>query len=112
MGYDEAEADPGYMTDRTRRWKWTPEGGGESYEAISLRVKDFLSSLLDRAETDVLVVTHAVTLRLFRAVLEGTLPSYPENIPGNGELWSCSWAGVPTTVHTLPLGPGPRKHAE
>ena len=112
MTYSQAEADPGYVTDRTKRWDWTPEGGGESYRSISIRVKEFLSNLLARPETEVLVVTHAVTLRLFRAILEGTLPSYPETIPGNGELWSCDWNGTPTQITSLPLGSEPRKHRE
>ena len=112
MTYAQAEADPGYQADRKKRWDWTPEGGGESYSGISFRVKDFLTSLFVRPETRVLVVTHAVTLRLFRAILEGTLPAYPESIPGNGELWSCHWDGSPTAVHSLSLGSGPRKHGE
>jgi broad specificity phosphatase PhoE len=88
LTYAQVEADPAYVTDRTRRWEWTPDGGGESYRDISLRVAAFLDDAA-RWPDDALVVTHAVTMRLFRACLERTLPRYPENIAANGEVWVC-----------------------
>lgn len=94
MTYSQAEADPDYCKDRTARWGWEPVGGGESYRVIAERVDAFLEDLLEvcaaRAFDSVLIVTHAVTLRLFRACLEKTLPRYPEKIASNGEIWKAS----------------------
>ena len=91
MTYQQAEADAGYCRDRTARWQWVPEGGGESYEMIATRVQSFLDDFVAESRRlrlgHVLVVTHAVTLRLFRACLEKTLPKYPEKIAANGEIW-------------------------
>jgi broad specificity phosphatase PhoE len=91
MTYAEAEAHPGYRKDRSARWHWVPEAGGESYEMVAARIQSFLGHLrrVCRQEgiSRVLVVTHAVTLRLLRAELEQTLPDYPEEIAKNGELW-------------------------
>ena len=112
MTYAQAESDPAYRTDRTQRWAWSPEGGGESYQTLSFRVREFLFGLLGRPESEVLIVTHAVTLRLFRAVLENTLPAYPETIPGNGELWTSDWEGTPTRVVERSLGTPPKADGE
>lgn len=91
MTYAEAEADPGYCRDRLARWDWEAEGGGESYRMIADRVQSFLDSLravcIEQQVENILVVTHAVTLRLFRACLEHTLPNYPQRIAANGEIW-------------------------
>lgn len=116
LSYGEVEADPTYCRDRTARWDWVPEGGGESYRMIAERVEFFLTDLrkqCDREKLDsVLIVTHAVTLRLFRACLEATLPRYPERIAGNGEVWNVELApaGSPSTVKTLNLAYGPSDH--
>ncbi len=91
MTYAQVEADPGYVSDRTRRWEWTPDGGGESYRDISVRAAAFLADAATWPD-DALVVTHAVTMRLFRACLERTLPRYPEKIAANGEVWVCPLA--------------------
>lgn len=88
MTYAQVEADPAYVSDRARRWEWTPDGGGESYRDISVRVAAFLADAATWPD-DALVVTHAVTLRLFRACLERTLPRYPEKIAANGDVWVC-----------------------
>ncbi len=91
MTYQQAESDAGYCRDRTARWQWVPEGGGESYEMIAARVQAFLDDFVAESQRlmlrNVLIVTHAVTLRLFRACLEKTLPKYPEKIAANGEIW-------------------------
>jgi broad specificity phosphatase PhoE len=116
MSYPLAEADPAYCRDRTARWDWRPEGGGESYRMIAVRVESFLADLRDQCQREglerVLLVTHAVTLRLFRASLEATLPRYPEAISGNGEVWRSRLtpAGVPTIVETLSLAHGSREN--
>ncbi|MDC7241319.1 MAG: histidine phosphatase family protein, partial [Spirochaetales bacterium] len=73
---------------------WIPEGGGESYAMIADRVKSFFSSFDPEDDRNVLVVTHAVTFRLIRAVLENTLPLYPESFPNNGEIWKVDFRGV------------------
>lgn len=115
MSYPAAEADPAYCRDRTARWDWRPDGGGESYRMIAVRVEAFLADLRDHCEREgierVLLVTHAVTLRLFRASLEATLPRYPEAIAGNGEVWrsELTCAGVPSVVETLSFTHGTRE---
>ena len=114
--YAEVEGDPGYCHDRTARWDWVPEGGGESYRMIAERVESFLVDLRAQCEREklknVLIVTHAVTLRLFRACLEATLPAYPERIAGNGEVWSAGLtpAGTPSPIKVIELSHGSRAH--
>ena len=95
MSYDRIKSEPGYVHDRTRRWDWVPEGGGESYQMISERVEAFLRDLTPApADGETLIVTHAVTMRLIHAVLARTLPSYPERIASNGEIWSVEFQKV------------------
>jgi broad specificity phosphatase PhoE len=114
--YQDIDSDPGYCADRTARWNWVPEGGGESYQMIAERVESFLSDLRQLCSHEkleqVLIVTHAVTLRLFRACLEDTLPSYPERIAVNGEVWCTrlTTAGVPTKIETDVLTNRAGKH--
>ena len=116
LSYGEVEADPTYCRDRTARWDWVPEGGGESYRMIAERVEFFLADLRNQCTRDkldsVLIVTHAVTMRLFRACLEATLPRYPERIAGNGEVWNVELApaGTPSTIKALNLAHGPSDH--
>ena len=93
MGYPEAEADPTYQQDRSARWHWVPAGGGESYEMMAQRTRAFLKDLL-MAQGDILMVTHAVAMRLLRANIEHTLPRYPESTAANGEIWQVQ-------LHTL-----------
>lgn len=116
LSYPEVEADPAYCRQRNARWDWVPDGGGESYRMIADRVQSFLRELRERCASEqlqqVLLVTHAVTLRLFRACLENTLPQYPEAIAGNGEVWSALLTphGEATTVETIPLDHLVRTH--
>ena len=116
LSYDDAEADPAYCRDRAARWDWVPEGGGESYRMIAERVVSFLTDLRGCCEREklekVLIVTHAVTLRLFRACLELTCPSYPQRISANGEVWRTALltAGVASTIEVLSLAHGSREH--
>lgn len=116
LEYAQAEADPAYCRDRKARWDWTPDGGGESYRAIAERVRSFLADLRTTCQREqlesVLLVTHAVTLRLFRATFENTLPRYPETIAGNGEVWCTRLVaeGEATPVETLDLAHGARMH--
>lgn len=114
--YPEVERDTGYCHDRTARWDWVPEGGGESYRMIAARVDSFLADLRMQCERErlenVLIVTHAVTLRLFRACLEATLPRYPERIAGNGEVWRATLvpAGTASPIEVIELAHGSRAH--
>lgn len=86
---------PDYQWDKTKRWDWVPIGGGESYKMVAERVKPFL---IDMGNPDnkeiILVVTHAVTMRLIKGHLENTLPLYPEALPGNGEIWEVDYKGL------------------
>ncbi len=95
MTYAEIEKAPGYETDRTKRWEWVPRGGGESYAMIAERIRPFFGEMEERDRRDgkasLLVVTHAVTLRLIRAFLEKTLPAYPREIAHNGEIWEVDY---------------------
>jgi len=114
--YAEVESDTSYCHDRTARWDWVPEGGGESYRMIAARVDSFLTDLRAQCAQEnlnnILIVTHAVTLRLFRACLEATLPRYPERIAGNGEVWRAELtpAGTPSPIVTVDLVHGAREH--
>lgn len=93
MTYAELDECPDYMHDRTRRWQWIPEGGGESYEMIAQRLDPFFKDLDKMADNSILFVTHAVTLRLIKAHLEQTLPEYPHEIAKNGEIWKINFTG-------------------
>ena len=96
--YTEAEADPLYEEDRTKRWNWkVPEG--ESYQEIAKRIESFFSSL-DPSQGDCLIVTHAVAMRMMKAVLENTRPHYPAKIAKNGEIWELEFKGV-GHAHTI-----------
>lgn len=104
LTYAEVERDPAYRKERSARWDWVPEGGGESYRMIAERVGAFLMDLQRQAPgRQVLLVTHAVTLRLLRAQLEASLPRYPESIASNGEIWECELTqlGAPHGVSIL-----------
>lgn len=90
--YPEVEADPRYENDRSKRWKWVPPSG-ESYEQISHRLVSFFSELPTQGP-DCLIVTHAVTMRVMRGLLENTLPAYQNSIPKNGEVWEISFQGI------------------
>ncbi len=94
MTYDQVKEEPLYETVTSARWSWVPEGGGESYEMIARRVSSFFASLNPADEGNTLIVTHAVTFRLIRAVLEDTLPLYPEGFPNNGEIWKVDFRGL------------------
>lgn len=94
MTYEVLESAVGYEHERGARWDWVPEGGGESYRMIAERVKPFFTWLDNREEREVLVVSHAVTMRLIRAHLEMTLPGYPLPIAKNGEVWKLSYKGL------------------
>ncbi|RKX81628.1 MAG: histidine phosphatase family protein, partial [Spirochaetes bacterium] len=88
MSYDAVKMDPAYEKDVTKRWNWIPEGGGESYKMLADRIVPFFErfgSLNNNAKY--LIVSHAVTLRIIKGLLEDTLPLYPEKIANNGEIW-------------------------
>jgi broad specificity phosphatase PhoE len=93
MTYAELDDHPDYMHERSKRWKWIPEGGGESYEMIAKRLEPIFQSLESLEGDGILFVTHAVTLRMVKAILEQTLPDYPHEIAKNGEIWKVQFAG-------------------
>lgn len=99
--YAEVEADPRYEKNRLKRWNWTPPSG-ESYEQLARRLDSFFSQLPAEGP-DCLIVTHAVTMRIIRGLLENTLPLYPESIPKNGEIWQVSFKklGYRHTIESL-----------
>lgn len=109
MTYSQIESASGYEHDRTKRWNWVPSGGGESYAMIADRLEPFFLRMEKRATAEpdgaLLVVTHAVTMRLIRAYLEKTMPRYPREIAKNGEIWEADFsraAGVYSlVVHLL-----------
>ena len=94
MTYAELDDRPDYMHERSKRWEWIPEGGGESYEMIANRLEPFFQSLESLEGDSILFVTHAVTLRLVKATLEQTLPDYPRDIARNGEIWKVEFTGL------------------
>jgi len=105
MSYDEVKLLPDYQPDPLLRWDWIPRGNGESYAMVAERVQNFLDSLSGE-QGHTLIVTHAVVFRLLRAVLECTLPRYPEKFPNNGEIWKVKFqnTGVPHEIESLLLG--------
>ena len=94
MTYAELDDQPDYMSERSNRWKWIPEGGGESYEMVAGRLKPLFLSLESLEGDSILFVTHAVTLRIVKAILEQTLPDYPRDISKNGEIWKVQFTGL------------------
>jgi broad specificity phosphatase PhoE len=106
MSYTELEQRTDYMHDRSKRWKWAAEGGGESYEMIVQRLKPFFQSLEKLEGKNILFVTHAVTMRMIRAMLEQTLPEYPHTIAKNGEIWQVPFTklGNPHAIESIFLG--------
>jgi broad specificity phosphatase PhoE len=70
------------------------------------RVKGFLSRRNFPDQT--LCVTHAVTMRLVYAVLADMLPSYPDWIPENGDIWEVDFtaSGTPHEIIIHKLGNG------
>lgn len=105
MSYNEIEKARGYEHRRDKRWDWVPEGGGESYSMIYQRVLPLFNELSISANQNqsVFIVTHAVTLRIIRAILENTIPFYPVEIAKNGGIWEASFTriNVPTVVRPL-----------
>lgn len=90
MTYEEIDKRKDYMHDRSKRWHWIPKDG-ESYCMISERLSPFFKSIDFIEGTNILFVTHAVTMRLIRAHLEKTLPNYPHKLAENGEVWKINW---------------------
>ncbi len=95
MSYDDVKMDPAYEKDVKNRWNWIPEGGGESYKMLASRIIPFFNRF-DRADkrSNIFIVTHAVTLRIIKALLEDTLPVYPEKIANNGEIWQVEYRAL------------------
>jgi broad specificity phosphatase PhoE len=97
LSYAEAEADPRYERDRTKRWDWTPPGG-ESYRAMADRIRPFFATVDKLADgTRLLCFTHAVTLRIVIGLLEDTLPAYPTSLTRNGEILAVEYTGLGKT---------------
>lgn len=95
MNYDEVKNLEGYENETLKRWSWFPKGGGESYSDVAGRIKSFFYSIEDLpSEANILIVTHAVALRLIEAVLKNTLPEYPAAFPNNGEIRSVRFTKV------------------
>ena len=92
ISYEKAKAL--FTTDPRGRslWKWRPEGG-ESYEEVAQRLGEFFSSL-SCGSGPCLIVTHGSAMRIMRGLLEHTLPSYPERVPVNGEVWEVDFTEV------------------
>lgn len=92
MSYSDIKLEKDYEHDRAARWDWVPEGGGESYAMLVQRINPLLKELSKiNDNSHILLVTHAVTLRLIRAILEATLPEYPLSIPRNAEIWEVNF---------------------
>ncbi len=111
LTYTELDDRQDYMHDRTKRWDWVPEGGGESYEMIARRLNPFFKDLEKLEGENVLFVTHAVTMRIIRATLEQTLPEYPHVIAKNGEIWKINFTGFGNTHEVESIFLGDAKHS-
>ena len=97
MGYDEVKSHPNYENDTQNRWNWLPEGG-ESYSMIADRITEFLTDIAGNKITggaeNILIVTHAVSLRIITAALRNTLPDYPAEFPNNGQILKVNYSGL------------------
>ena len=85
--YAELENEPNYCHDRALRWQWQPEGNGESYAMIEQRLQPFFDMLFASESKHILILTHAVTLRMVKSILQNMQPQYPHDIANNGEIW-------------------------
>ena len=85
--YAELESEPNYCHDRALRWQWQPEGNGESYAMIEKRLQPFFDMLFTSNAQHILILTHAVTLRMVKSILQNMQPQYPHDIANNGEIW-------------------------
>ena len=95
MSYDAVKLDPSYEKDVNKRWEWVPGGGGESYQMLAARIVPFFARFENMDDNlNILIVTHAVTLRMIKGLLEDTLPIYPEKIANNGEIWKVKFLGL------------------
>ena len=95
MNYDEVRNQNQYELNPKKRWNWIPDGNGESYSMMAVRINSFFTDLAESCEElNILIVTHAVSFRLIRAVLENTLPDYPEKFPNNGEIWKVEFTKI------------------
>lgn len=95
MGYDQVKLEPDYIQDQLRRWDWEPDGGGESYKMIADRVSSFFDDISEKYKNrNILIVTHAVTMRLIIATLKNILPDYPKDFPNNGEIIKVEFEGT------------------
>ena len=104
--YAELDHEPNYCHDRSQRWSWVPEEGGESYAMIVERLRPFFAALPVNGEESILVITHAVTMRMIKAILADILPEYPHEIAHNGEVWRVEFKGLgqPHEIESLFFG--------
>jgi len=104
--YAELDVEENYCHDRAKRWSWIPEGNGESYSMIVDRLMPFFESLEVDCDENILVVTHAVTMRMIKAILNNSLPEYPHEIAHNGEVWKVEFKGIgyPHKIESLFFG--------
>ncbi len=94
MSYDEVKLHPEYQQDSLKRWNSIPEGG-ESYSMIANRICGFLSDMEKvTGGQRLLIVTHAVALRMIIAALRSSLPVYPKEFPNNGEILKVEFQGL------------------
>jgi broad specificity phosphatase PhoE len=99
--YTEVESDPEYQKDKTLRWEWHPPKG-ESYSMIADRVRPFFfrldarKHLFDTILTggSILIVSHAVTIRLIIGLLQDSLPQYPIKLLRNSEIVEVDYHGL------------------
>lgn len=92
--YAQLEDEPEYCHDRSMRWNWVPEEGGESYSMIVDRLLPFFQALPTGGSDAILIITHAVTMRMIKAILVNSLPDYPHEIAHNGEVWQVEFNGL------------------
>ncbi|WP_019615263.1 histidine phosphatase family protein [Psychromonas ossibalaenae] len=98
--YAQLDDEPDYCHDRSLRWKWVPEGEGESYEMIAHRLQPFFDKMFEQKHEHILIITHAVTLRMVKSILLNMLPEYPREIAHNGEIWQVK-LGKKGDVHEI-----------
>lgn len=109
--YADLDDEPDYCHDRALRWKWVPDGGGESYEMIAARLQPFFDDMFRTEQGNVLIITHAVTMRMIKAILMDILPEYPREIAHNGEIWQVTLKEKGSSHEVISLFYGDSKSA-
>jgi probable phosphoglycerate mutase len=97
----------GGLLDVYRRWAWTeepdvhPPGDGESRSEVAARVAEGLDLLLERDESTVFVVSHALPVRYVLDAADGTFPAARIEPVEHARLYTLDADAVERSAETL-----------